>query len=153
MCTARRQALFVTLSARRIHQLRLNNNPKMIYDKKAYKITPAYHAGSGDLMMDSAHAIQLNQNDPSVQVQYHKTMLGEWKLTRACDAFHQGITAFQNGRHWAKLQRSHLIATANEFARYTKISGVVDSRGASYITASKGDDSLISKSLAFQWNR
>lgn len=54
------------------------------------------------------------------------TQIKGWSLTSDLETFRQGATAYRNGREWAKTQRDHAIAQANE--KVTVIGTAVDSQ-------------------------
>ncbi|KAI9670729.1 MAG: hypothetical protein M1817_003839 [Caeruleum heppii] len=110
---AKRQACYDgAIGARGIHQLRSfqATNANTIFDNNAYTITSTYHDGL--LKIYTSHPTQ--STDPGHPPEYHMSQLRAFALTDTAATFREGLSAFRNARDWAKDQRDHLIAAAND---------------------------------------
>ncbi|RCI15742.1 hypothetical protein L249_3230, partial [Ophiocordyceps polyrhachis-furcata BCC 54312] len=107
---ARRQACYNgALGARGIHTLQSYRRPEH-YDNKAYTLTSTYQAGI--LKMYTSHPIP--PSTPGGRPGFATTHIQTWALTGDADSFRQGVTAYRNGREWARRQRDDAISQANE---------------------------------------
>ena len=109
-----RQACYdLAVEARAMYQLQNYGASTSVYNGNAYTIANTFQ--NGYLQIYATHPTE--PKDPSGQSEYHMTSLGAYAMTHSSDNFRQGVGAYRNGRDWAKEQRHHLIAHANEMAR------------------------------------
>ncbi|KAK2595191.1 hypothetical protein QQS21_007096 [Conoideocrella luteorostrata] len=110
LSVALRQACYNgALGARAIHSLQSYRQSEQ-YDNKAYALTSVYYGGQ--LQMYTTHLIP--PSAPGKNPSFTTTQIKNWALTGDGDSFRQGVSAYRNGRDWAKLQRDNAINQANE---------------------------------------
>lgn len=85
----------------------------MEYDGNAYSITSTYYDGT--LRIYTTHPTQ--PAEPGGNPLYHMTQLDQYFMTGNANSFREGARAFRNARDWAKQQRDHVIALANQKAK------------------------------------
>ncbi|KAG6034491.1 hypothetical protein E4U41_006524 [Claviceps citrina] len=111
LAVATRQACYDgALGARGLHSLQTFGQSKPQYDNKAYTLTSTYHGGT--LKMYAVHPIP--PPNPGEKPGFAMTQINAWCLNSDIDTFQRAVTAYRNGRDWAKRQRDHLIAQANQ---------------------------------------
>ena len=113
---AQRQACYDgAVGARAMHNLQNYGRDEPIYDGNAYTLSSTYHAGTGTLQMYAHHPTE--PTTPGGPPEYHITQINGWHMTGNLNTCVEGLTAFMNGREWAKEQRDRFIEAANARAR------------------------------------
>ncbi|KAH0829541.1 hypothetical protein FOPE_10376 [Fonsecaea pedrosoi] len=110
---ARLQACFDgALGARGMHSLLSYGQGDVVGSDNAYTLTATYC--DAVLRMYTTHRIQSSAQGGRPEYYMHE--IGAWILNSDAESFRQGVTAYRNGRDWAKEQRNEAIRKANERA-------------------------------------